>query len=89
MAASCGDAFLRCESGNAYQVTCDLALISSRRGVSPVKGYANLFAGASGTRLDVAVPASQADAAAGRCERRLLHPPRRPDDRDRRRCSEQ
>jgi hypothetical protein len=31
-------------------------------GVSPVEGYANLFAGAPGTRLDVIVPASQADA---------------------------
>jgi hypothetical protein len=31
-------------------------------GVFPVEGYANLFASASGTRLDVTVPASQADA---------------------------
>jgi hypothetical protein len=31
-------------------------------GVSPVAGYANLFTGAPGTRLDVVVPASQADA---------------------------
>jgi hypothetical protein len=31
-------------------------------GVSPVEGYANLFASASGTRLDVIVPTSQADA---------------------------
>jgi hypothetical protein len=31
-------------------------------GVSPVEGYANLFAGAPGTRLDIVVPTSQADA---------------------------
>ena len=31
-------------------------------GVSPVEGYANMFASAAGTRLDVIVPASHADA---------------------------
>jgi hypothetical protein len=31
-------------------------------GVSPVEGYANLFAGAPGTRLDVILPAAVAQA---------------------------